>query len=922
MNNQSWVYHFADPLPEAAGSARELLGGKGASLKEMTLAGLAVPAGFTITTECCEAYFRNGQVWPDGLEAQVRDHLARLEVEAGRPFGRSSQPLLVSVRSGAARSMPGMMDTLLNCGLNPDLAVPPPDGVGDTPQFWHLYGQFFFMFARTVHELEADRFPMLNLEAGANRQSVMAAIDAYEQLVGKSFPVDPWQVLIECINAVFDSWHNERAIAYRQRNDIRGLHGTAVNVQMMFPSEISGIVFTQDPNHQQPDHMVIEAAYGLGEAVVSGDVTPDRYVVHRDGFEMIESEIGQKAAVVAALGEERIVDPDAECFNQDQLKTLCQLAMRVEAHFGHPVDIEFGYADGQFALLQSRGIRGMAVAQDVEPGRQEEIQRLREIASTKRHVWVTHNLAETLRSPTPLTWDVIREFMSGGGGFGRLYQMLGYRPSKRVRDEGFLELICGRIYADPHRLCELFWDGMPLSYDLDELVENPRLIDAMPNRFDGEKADERFLMSLPANLKGMWQSSRRINQQTKACKRRFEDEILPRYLTWIRDRREQSLGELDDEALLKELDLRRDRVLTDFGAESLLPGFLGGMAFDQLKAKLAQIIGPEDGPAIANSLMLALEGDTTFEQDELHYRVAKGEATLDEFLSRFGHRTLGEMELMEPRWREDPAYVKQMIEVMKKPGAKNPLEMHHENVNRREKIYRDLPNRLAEWGGSSFLSEIESDLKTAWELMPYREAGKHYLMMGYELIRDVIEALSERWDLGRSIYFLQLEELPRFVADREVMEDRIERRRTRWQAMQRLELPEVIDSASSKLDQLGLPEPLGDADSLKGTPIASGIATGIVRIINHPSEAGDLGNDYILVCPSTDPGWTPLFLNARGLIVERGGVLSHGAIVARDFGIPAVVCNHATRLLHEGSRIRIDGNLGHVSVLDTEVNDG
>jgi pyruvate,water dikinase len=187
-------------------------------------------------------------------------------------------------------------------------------------------------------------------------------------------------------------------------------------------------------------------------------------------------------------------------------------------------------------------------------------------------------------------------------------------------------------------------------------------------------------------------------------------------------------------------------------------------------------------------------------------------------------------------------------------------------------------------------------------------------MMGYALIRDAAEALGRRWGLGPDVYFLRLDELDRFPRDRSALAAEIPRRRLRWQALQRLDLPELVDS--NALDDLGLARSQDAAAELAGTAMAPGVATGVARIVHDPQQAGDLGIGYVLVCASTDPGWTPLFLNARGLVVERGGVLSHGAIVARDFGIPAVACPDATRRIRDGATIRVDGNGGRVIVVD------
>ncbi len=943
MSQSRWIHYFSDPL--AAGTdAKSLLGGKGASLKEMTLAGLQVPPGFTLSTDCCRYYFENERRWPGGLEDEVRANLERLERETGRWYGRGPNPLLVSVRSGAAASMPGMMDTILNCGLSPQLA----DVLGDPPWFWQCYLGFCRMFAHTVDGLNNDKLPQ-GLEDSP--QGLAEFQKLYAQAAGKTFPQDPWQLLIACINAVFDSWSSERAETYRRRHDLRGLKGTAVNVQAMWPSVVSGICFTQDPTNLAGNRLVIEASYGLGEAVVSGDVDPDRFVVSRDDPSRVEKFIGHKAKMVAAfgaaacglaLGNSASAKPQAACLDDAQIQELSQLALRIERHFGHPVDIEWGWANGRFALLQSRPIRGLEVAQAVERVRREEIARLLgggngdkvtgwpgdkatkdsgdsvtrspgHLVTSSPRLWIAHNLGETLRAPMPLTWDIVRHFMSGDGGFGRLYQQLGYRPSRRVREVGFLELIGGRIYADPERLAELFWEDMPFTYDLDALAKDKTVLDRAPTKFDATRTDAFFLFRLPRNLWAMWRSGRRARKQRTIARDHFDKSVLPGFLAYVNAQRQADLTRLSEAQLLAELSDRSRIVLDEFGPESLKPGFFGGLAFDALEATLVRLMGPQEGTAFAGTLILALEGDVTFEQDDLLFRVAQGQATLLDFLDKFGHRCIGEMELATPRWREDLVYLEQTLGRFKANSAHDPTEVHARNQARWLAAQNELPARLKQWAGSSFLEEIEHDLADARALLPYRESGKYYLMMGYELLRLVLQELGRRWDLGNDLYFLQLAELPRFVRESSELLRAIAERKIRWQALQRLDMPEIVDAR--ELDRLGLPRQLQAAGEYAATTLSPGVAVGTARIVDNPQEAGDLGSDYVLVCSSTDPGWTPLFLHARGLIVERGGVLSHGAIVARDFGIPAVACPSATKLLKDGDTVRVDGNQGNVVIL-------
>ncbi len=903
----SWTCYFSDPWPPESGEPRTELGGKGASLKEMMRSGLRVPPGFTLRTACCAEYFRRGRQWPEGLEVEVRHQLARLEEEMGRRYGEGSKPLLVSVRSGAAVSMPGMMDTLLNCGLHPGLA----EALGDPPWFWTLYEQFITRFARTVHGVEEDQLGA----PGTTREHCFQRLRRFEEITGQPFPTEPWAVLRASINAVFESWHSPRAEVYRERHGIRGLVGTAVNVQAMFPSAISGVLFTRDPTGVAVEQMVLEASYGLGESVVSGEVTPHRFRIERASLATVQYEPGHQVSEVSPFAAERPPVVTDTILSPPQVRELAELALRVEQHVGKPVDIEWGWAEGQFALLQSRPIRGLEVLLEAECARQEEITRLRQIAGGQRRVWIGHNLGETLATPTPLTWDFLRHFMSGAGGFGRLYQQLGYRPAQRVCAEGFLELIGGRIYADPERQAELFWEGMPLAYDLDALIQDRNLLNQAPGKFEAARADGLFLFRLPLNLWRMWRVSRTMKRSRATAHQRFEQEALPPFLDYVQREQERDLATLTDANLLALLESRRQQVLDDFGPESLRPGFFGGLALGSLEAMLAQLLGPIEGPQLARTLTSALEGDITCEQDTLLQEVAQGKTALARFLERFGHRAIGEMELSLPRWREDPSAVEKLAARLGGAGP-GPVELHERTLHRRQEAEAQLPALLERWGGSCFREDLDRDLADARLLLPYRETGKHYLMMGYELLRQVLEELGQRWDLREELYFLTREELPSLPGARATLRPLIEQRRLRWQAWQKLYLAEVIES--THLDDLGRAPALSGATDVTGTALAPGVATGPARIVLQPQLGEDLGTGYVLVCTSTDPGWTPLFMHASALIVERGGVLSHGAIVARDFGIPAVACPDATRLIRAGETIRVDGNRGCVSLLARE----
>ncbi|HUT34955.1 MAG TPA: PEP/pyruvate-binding domain-containing protein [Planctomycetota bacterium] len=879
------IYFFGAGTSEGDPDRKDILGGKGASLASMSRAGLPVPPGFTISAECCPVAEATG-AWPAGLEEQVRAAMERLETAMGRAFGQAPKPLLVAVRSGAAVSMPGMMDTILNVGLNPSLA----ECVRD---FWHDYAEHIRMFARSVANLALET-------SGDDPQAVAEELlRLYEQQAGTPFPTDPRDALDQAINAVFASWNSERAVTYRKHHDIRGVRGTAVNVQAMFPSERAGVLFTANPNAFRAGEMVLEASWGLGEAVVSGSVTPDIYIIDAASLAMKREVPGHRPGNEPALAPE-------------QVREIAEVGKKVEAYFGHPSDIEWGVAEGRVALLQSRAIRGLDILEDMEEGRQEEIERLRELAAGQRVVWVAHNLAETLAAPMPLTWDIIRHFMSGDGGFGLMYQDFGYRPSAEVRSRGFLELICGRIYVDPRRAAGLFWDGMPLEYDAHAIAGDPSLLEQAPRKLNMQKADPAFFLRLPRLVWAMIRSARVVRRARARARDAFEHEAVPRLRRYLDEARQLDLAKLATPELLAELRRRCAYVLDDFGKESLKPGFFAGMAQAALVALLTQLMGPERGADLMRRLTTGLEHDTTVEQNVLLYRVSQGQATMAEFLDQFGHRAVNEMELSQPRWREDSDYIERMRRSYERPGVTPPGERHAQQVAARRQAEAELPALLAEWGGASLRECILPELHDAQALLPYRETGKHYLMMGYETIRAVLVELARRWDLGRDLFFLHLDELDGFESRRDELAKDVASRKLRWKSAQKLSMSFVVDS--EKLEELGHPQTQAAGATLAGCPLASGAAKGVARVVFDPQTADDLGTGYILVCPSTDPGWTPLFVHARGLVVERGGMLSHGAIVARDFGIPAVVCENATQLIPDGTIIEVDGATGAIAL--------
>jgi len=341
MAEHKWVYDFA----EGSKKMRELLGGKGANVAEMTrvLGASRVPAGFTITTEACVAYMRSGSE-PDGLEQQVAAALTRLEETAGKKFGDDRDPLLVSVRSGARESMPGMLDTILNVGLN-DASVEGLASVTDNERFaWDSYRRLVQMFGNVVEGLPGKRFEdaiaTAKRDVGVQTDAELPA-DALKRLVEKfkgfyDFPQDPQEQLRRAIRAVFDSWTGERAVSYRRINRIPDDWGTAVNVQQMVfgnkgDDSATGVAFSRDEVTGAPEPSGDFLVNAQGEDVVSGVRTP------RDISELAD------------------VMPEAH-------RQLMEIMRTLESKYKDMQDVEFTVEAGQLYMLQTRNAKRPAQA--------------------------------------------------------------------------------------------------------------------------------------------------------------------------------------------------------------------------------------------------------------------------------------------------------------------------------------------------------------------------------------------------------------------------------------------------------------------------------------------------------------------------------------------------------------------------------
>jgi pyruvate,water dikinase len=298
-------------------------------------------------------------------------------------------------------------------------------------------------------------------------------------------------------------------------------------------------------------------------------------------------------------------------------------------------------------------------------------------------------------------------------------------------------------------------------------------------------------------------------------------------------------------------------------------------------------------------LSLGIHADPGTDLPDALRQLAAGQIDRAVFVGNFGHRCAREMELSQPRWSEDPAALDRVL-AGAAPSFVGNVDDPLERLAAEVKLHPTLKLIL------------RSELGRLRTFVALRETGKHHLLRGYALIRRALVELDRRFNLNGGIFFLTRDELPRLAQGDELSAVVAQRRKRRALALS-LEAPAAIFSDDLEVIGMPLPPPTG-ADVLTGVPLSAGVAEGPALVLTDAAAEVSASDNYILVCPSTNPSWVPLFARARGLVMETGGVLSHGAIVAREFGLPAVAgLPDATRRFRTGQRLRIDGGSGTVS---------
>ncbi len=877
-----------------------LVGGKGANLGEMAGVGLPVPPGFCITTAAYEQVASEA-----GLEAI-------LEARAGN----AGNPEQLAKLAQAARAC------IQNTSI-PELVA------ASISNAYRLLGEGSPIPVAVRSSATAEDLPFASF---AGQQ------DTYLNVVGT-------EALLDAVRRCWASLWTDRAVSYRASLglDQRRVQ-LAVVVQRMVEAEVAGVMFTANPVTGKRRQAVIDANPGLGEAVVSGATNPDHFVVNTTTGEIVERRLSDKRVVIRGTADGGTVQTESvaglgeACLSDAQIHELAQLGAQVEAHYGAPQDTEWAIdAAGKLWLTQSRPITTLYPLPANAPDNDDELR-----------VYFSLNVFQGVFQP--LTPMGIAAFRLIGSTAASLFDLAPRDP-----------LNGPSILVDPGS--RLFLD---VTAALRTKIGRKLLIGAIGF---AEARSGVLIQQLTADSRlsfkptPRWRVIRAFG--SLAVKTRaplYIVQALFKPSTAV-DRMQRARAELDAlRATYPESNVANPAERLK-ALEQLVPGRLGPL-FRTFPSTLGSGLGSLGlanrllkGIATPDELQIALRAlphNPTTEMDldlwALSRRVvADATATrhvsettpgqlaqeyragtlppalqqgLAEFLYHYGHRSVAEIDLGLPRWREDPTHILGVLAnyLQLNDPTLAPDAQFRRGAQEAEVMVAELTQRATCKGRLRGML-VNFFLKRARALVGLREMPKFCLILMLAYMREVLQSIGKelaeagRLESGEDIFFITLQEAHSALAG-EDMRDIVRERRAGYQhELQRHHVPRVLLSDGTE----PTPAVTDGAESqgmLRGTPASPGSITGRARVIFDPTGAY-LEPGEILVAPSTDPGWTPLFLTAGGLVMEMGGSISHGAVVAREYGIPAVVgVPEATERITTGQQITVDGAAGTVMIAE------
>jgi len=879
-------------LRQVTSDAGALVGAKALNLAAMIRARLPVPDGFCVTAAAYRAHVSALRLGQPGRErlAAVRELIASAELapdtaaEIRAAFARLRSPLIAVRSSGTAEDLPGY-------------------------SFAGLYDTY------------------------------LRSTDA--------------EGCIELVKRCWASLWTERAFDYRTQNGFdHDSAAMAVLVQQLVAADAAGVVFTADPVSGSRDHIVIEACWGLGEALVSGRVTPDRFVIDRKRLRVLDRVVSHKSHESYVSHDRETAEREVPASRADKpsipdavAQRVARLALKVEQVFGTPQDIEWALSRSRLFLLQSRPITTLG-----KPHCRTATAEAR--SWEDRQVWSNTNAAEVLPGVlTPLVWSTVGEFIGDllGGVIARIGISFGENP--------FIGEVAGRVYTNLNTFTGMV-RRMPFASRMGQAQmfggQNLKPEDRAKLELGAEDLPDikvsplKTLFKLPGFL--LW-----ISRHGPGRGRKWITTALTTYEKKPRpDLTQFSEAELSAKTVAT---LGQMRV----GGEGL--GYaLAGMMFTSVLYDLCKKWF-KDPTGVNASHLLAGTGElqsaeagielwrlgrqATASSDVREVVLSAGNwagvrprlessesgrdflARWDRFLHLHGHHARGEMDMYNPRWREQPDYVLDVVRNFIRAGSKSDPEAeqrrHAEERDRlRAEVRGRLRNPVKRWvfgyvvSQAQFSAAIRENVKDA-AIRVFADTRELVVELGRRLaVRGVI---SEADDM----FFLRFEEIAPIVSGSAGFDvrARVAERRTEYERNLALSPPAIVvgkyNPEKHKPDMFD-----STSSELTGLAVSPGVVTGPARVILHAgaalSDRGRRGQQVlpgeILVAPFTDPGWTPYFIPAAGIVMDQGGLLSHGSIVAREYGIPAVVnVGPATKLIKTGQMIQVDGDAGRVRIL-------
>ncbi|SDC44200.1 pyruvate, water dikinase [Paenibacillus sp. UNCCL117] len=867
------------------------VGGKGANLGEMTKAGLPVPPGFCVTTGAYRSFIQTS--W------QLDELFERLEqvryddLEQIRLLGQQIRAHLARV------AMPSAVQSAIE-------------------QAWERAGKdraYAVRSSATAEDLPSASF--------AGQQ------DTYLNVRGL-------QPLLHAVQQCWASLFTDRAISYRARNgfDHRSVWLSVVVQQMVFP-QVAGILFTADPITGHRATVSIDASFGLGEALVSGIVTADLYQVQAG--RIVKKQIAKKELAVYSAPEGGTITlpipPDrqhAQALTDEQILLLAGLGKQIEQHYGSEQDIEWGYADGTFYVLQSRPITSLYPLPSAPDDRFRVylnfgyIQMMTDPMKPLAISLLSYIPNFIKKDPASPENPFIRE--AGGRAFADITGLLAFRPVR-------------------HRLLKVM-KGMDelMASAMSEVVQREAFRSVhIPKRNIFQAMRKIAPIVIPVAGKVLGQLLYKDPRKARAAAEALIDELVTNT--------ERTMAEASGADRIRLIRLAMGTMLPQVISKVVVFLIAGVIASMTLDRALKRKVGAARGGTLLNQLYKSLPGNVTTEigqdmgdlADKIrdnpeviaylqqatpeHFYAGLQElpggrefiGELEHFLEKYGMRCIGEIDITKPRWSEDPTQlVPSLISNLRTAAAGEHRAKFKQGAREAEAAAAEI---VAAFGGLA-KRKVARLVSLYRNLMGMREHHKFTLIRLMAIYKDAIleeaDALVRLGALRRreDVFYMTLEELILMLEHRftGMVPDIVEARERQHERNQQLKSPRVMTSEgeiiSGKRRDAKAP-----AGAIIGTPVSAGVVVGVARVILRPEDA-KLNPGEILVAPYTDPGWTPLFTSIVGLVTEVGGMMTHGSVIAREYGLPAVVgIEKATEIIPDGAYIRLDGTNGFVELI-------